>query len=418
MCWAHASAFGREGVVLLVEPASTAVGSCVLRRFVRLEERSAPRGNAVAAAMRAPTVLLRRRARATARTAWQCSTVERRSSVPSRCRAPVRSVAVTGTHTRDGARHQAVSGLVVGTCEHSDRTRRRTASWPACSCRQADRSSSRSATATGLSTAAMPEVVEPRGVAAVQVVVGVEPVEHDDRLVAERLERRHREAHRVDRAEPGVGDEHDLARRRRRDEVDGVTVAADRRSWAADRLEPRHVDLRIGPAHLVEELGQRGHGSARARRRPSVAPSGPRRCGPAGTPRRPAPRSRRPSTSASRGWSSSGSNDCAGLRAATGAPRARRSRARRRPTRSCPPPCAVPATTDRRSITASSDVGAAAFDEALDLLVGVGGRQRHAEAAGAGRDGRRADGGDEQALLEEPAPTRPGRRPRRRAPPG
>ena len=122
--------------------------------------------------------------------------------------------------------------------------------------------------------------------------------------------------------------------------------------------------------------------------------------------------------------STSASSGCAvvrveGLRGLAGrhgaAPARGGRRARRRPTQVLPTSVAVPAqTTSIRRTRASASVGQR-LHQPLDLLVGVGGRQRDAQAAGARRDGRGADGGDEQALLEQARPTRRAPPPRRRA---
>ena len=135
--------------------------------------------------------------------------------------------------------------------------------------------SSRSATAVAAEDRGDPEVVQPRRVAAVQVVAGVEAVQHHDRVVAELTERGHREPHRVDRPEAGVGDEHDLrrARRRRRGRPRRRrwrSVTAGRRPSPATRRRP---PVRASAPRRAARPASGPVG--RGRPPPSAAPSGP-----------------------------------------------------------------------------------------------------------------------------------------------
>ena len=155
-----------------------------------------------------------------------------------------------------------------------------------------------------------------------------------------------------------------------------------------------------GGASLGREVGDRERRQRRARRRPSAAPSGSGTSGARGQTV-----SARLAARAGRGAprrcepSSSGAYDCAGLRAATATP----SCAERVERRATPPGLA--------------DLGAGAGDEDGRVTRGrarrarraasrtwstrVRGRERDAQARGAGGHGRRADRGDEQAELEQ-----------------
>ena len=123
-----------------------------------------------------------------------------------------------------------------------------------------------------------------------------------------------------------------------------------------------------------------------------------------------------PSTAASRvAGSSSGSKDCAGLRAATCKPAARRSVRRRAATQVFPTSVPVPTTaTTRRGRTpvrgavrrpcrraAARGSSVQRVEQPADVLVAVRRRQRDPQPAGADRHGGRADGRDPQALVEQ-----------------
>ena len=100
--------------------------------------------------------------------------------------------------------------------------------------------------------------------------------------------------------------------------VDRVAVGADRRAGTADAFDQPDGDP-AGPLDPGGEVGGGEARGARARLRPSAAPTPAGRCAPAGTRRRRPRRWRAPSTSASVG--APGSPDCTGLRTATVTPR-------------------------------------------------------------------------------------------------
>src|SRR5438552_6875405 len=97
-----------------------------------------------------------------------------------------------------------------------------------------------------------------------------------------------------------------------------------------------------------------------------------------------------------------GVNDCAGLRAATRRPRARRTVASRAATHVLPTSVPVPVIrTSSAVLGRRTDDLAQGAHEQIDLVVGVGGRERHPQPRGAGGHGRRADRRHEQAPLEQ-----------------
>ena len=173
-------------------------------------------------------------------------------------------------------------------------------------------------------------------------------IEHDDQRPA-RASASRAQPHQVDGAQAGVGHQHDdvgldVACTR----VDRVAVAGQRRPHAAGRLDEPDVDAaRATPSRPPARRWSGPDG--RGRRRPSAAPSATsyQRCGGqtvVGASPVAAAETRR------RRWvRSPGSNDWAGLRAATGRPPPGAGRAGGPPTQVLPTSVPVPATSTSRS---------------------------------------------------------------------
>ena len=228
---------------------------------------------------------------------------------------------------------------------------------------------------------------EPHEVGPVHVVGLVVAVQqHDQRPTGEG---RSSEAHGVDRAEPASA----TSTTRSGDQRATATVSP---SSAIGERGPPTVSTQAHPvpaslvSDLVDEVGDRE--AVDAERWAAIGgaiASGYHRC-PGHTssgcsPSRRRARRRR-SGPAPRGRTTAPA--CAPRR--RGRERAARPAPRRRPT-SCRPrsPC-------RRRRPSSSGEIVEGFRQAVDLVVGVGGRQRDAQAGRAGATGRRADGGHEQ----------------------
>ena len=158
-----------------------------------------------------------------------------------------------------------------------------------------------------------------------QVVGRIEPVEHHrDRPVRQR---RHRQAHRVDRAEAGVGDEHDQVGRTAVDEVAcrrRARSASGRRRPSRPGRRRRRPATRSSATRSSRVNGRRPRTSAAIGRRHRHRVPAVRRADGLWAARR----WRAPAASASVSLRSSpGSKDCAGLRADHGQARgAQRSR--------------------------------------------------------------------------------------------
>ena len=162
------------------------------------------------------------------------------------------------------------------------------------------------------------------------------------RMAGQRVDR---EAHRVDRAEPGVGDEQDHVgasqrRRGRRCRRRRPAANAGRRRLRRSRCRPRR------PASLAHEVGDRERRERRASRRPWAAPTaGEVRCGGHDGLGRLAGRGGEASASVT----VPGSPDCTGLRTATRTPAARSARATAAVHHVLPTSVPVPVTSTRRT---------------------------------------------------------------------
>ena len=189
-------------------------------------------------------------------------------------------------------------------------------------------------------------VREPFPVAAVEVVGRVVAVEHD---VTGAISARGgcAQAHGVDRAEPGVGDEHDDVGVECAGEVDGVAVGRERRARAARALDQADVDgRRATPSSAARSaIVNEGRPSASAAIGGAIATSYERSGGHTTCGSSPVAAA---STSASVA-PSPGANDCTGLRAATTSPRPRARSARRAATHVLPTSVPVPVTTTSRA---------------------------------------------------------------------
>ena len=246
-------------------------------------------------------------------------------------------------------------------------------------------------------------VAQPVEVAAVQLVVAVEAVEvHDDAAKPASAPTLSRTTLIV--PEPGVGDEHHElpARTRAARSTVSPSVASGERTPPAplDEHEAGVGAAAVSAARSAIVNGGRsssvgGHRRRHRHREPAVRRAhgfrGPRRVAAAehvGVGRS----------------ASSGSKDCAGLRAPhADAAAAQRSRATRAVTHVLPTSVPVPVTTTitRRAHRERAEHARERGGETVDLLVGVRGRQRDAQPGRAGRDRRRPDRGHEQAALEQ-----------------
>ena len=260
---------------------------------------------------------------------------------------------------------------------------------------------------------------QPIRIPRVHGVARIEAVEEDHD--AKRGEGVHREAHRVDRAEAGVGDEHDerRARSRRR----GATVSPS--SASGERTPPA----------LSTSSDVRAPGAAESRATRSAIVNGGEAERVGGHRRRHRARHQRcaghtivrvsPVAAASTSASVAGRRRVRTTARACGPRRRRRARAAlaavAAATHVLPTSVPVPVTSDdrhRRGRQLAEHVGRARRAARSTCVVGVRGRERDAQPRGARRDGRRPDRGDEQAARRAaPRPHR-ARAARRRTRPG